>query len=109
MIYYYILIVIMTFMGALASLFLKKAASNVEINQIIFNKYLYLGGINYILSALINVYVLRFLDYSVVLPLTSLTYIWTMVFSRAFLGEKISVKKVAGVGLIIMGAVLVVL
>ncbi|MFR2167688.1 MAG: hypothetical protein ACLS5W_07540 [Coprococcus sp.] len=46
----------------------------------------------YLVSALLNIYVLRYLDYSVVLPLTSVTYIWTMVISYFILKEKISKK-----------------
>lgn len=54
-----------------------------------------------------NIWVLRFWDYSVVLPLTSLTYIWTMVLSYIILKEKISAKKIVGVILILAGAILV--
>ena len=86
-------IVIMTLMGAMGSLFLKRAASSGEIRKIILNKFLYIGGIVYVLSALINIVILKYLDYSVVLPLTSLTYIWTMVFSYFLLKENISIKN----------------
>lgn len=71
------------------------------------NKNLYIGGILYLLGAVMNIWVLRFWDYSVVLPLTSLTYIWTMVLSYIILKEKISAKKIVGVILILAGAILV--
>ena len=100
-------IVIMTLMGAMGKKNIKKAASSGEIRKIILNKFLYIGGIVYVLSALINIVILKYLDYSVVLPLTSLTYIWTMVFSYFLLKENISIKKIAGVALIIVGAILV--
>lgn len=61
-------------------------------------------GFLYLASALLNIYVLRYLDYSVVLPLTSFTYIWTMVFSYFILKEKITGKKIIGVALILAGA-----
>jgi len=61
----------------------------------------------YLLSAVLNIYVLKYLDYSVVLPLTSITYIWTMVLSYFSLKERITAKKVLGVALIVGGAVLV--
>ena len=57
-------------------------------------------------SAVMNIWILRYLDYSVVLPLTSLTYIWTMILSYIILKEKIS-KKIVGVLLILIDAVLV--
>ena len=107
MLIYYIILVIMTFSGAVASLFLKKASASDNIISIIKNINLYIGCVLYLVSALLNIYVLRYLDYSVVLPLTSVTYIWTMVISYFILKEKISKKKIFGVGLILIGAVLV--
>jgi len=71
------------------------------------NPNLYLGGGLYFLSAVLNIIVLRYLDYSVVLPLTAVTYIWTMLLSARILREKIGVRKLLGVALIVIGAVLV--
>ena len=107
MLIYYIVLVIMTLSGAVASLFLKKASASESIIATIKNINLYIGGALYLVSALLNIYVLRYLDYSVVLPLTSVTYIWTMVISYFILKEKISKKKIGGVILILVGAVLV--
>lgn len=107
MLIYYIVLVIMTLSGAVASLFLKKASASESIIATIKNINIYIGGALYLVSALLNIYVLRYLDYSVVLPLTSVTYIWTMVISYFILKEKISKKKIGGVILILVGAVLV--
>ena len=107
MILYYMCLVFMTMMGAVASMFLKKASDASELKTLLVNRNLYIGTILYLFSALINIWLLRNLDYSVVLPLTSLTYIWTMVLSRVFLDEYITAKKAVGVVLIILGAVLV--
>ena len=76
------------------------------------NINLYVGGFLYLLSAVINIWVLKWLDYSVVLPLTSLTYIWTMVLAYLILKEKITRGKFIGnliiiVILILIGAVCV--
>lgn len=54
-----------------------------------------------------NIFVLKFLDYSVVLPLISLTYIWTMILSYKFLGEIVSKKKNIGVVLILLGVIVI--
>ena len=62
---------------------------------------------NYTESCMINIWVLRYLDYSVVLPLTSLTYMWTMFLSYLILKEKITKRKVAGVILVLIVAVFV--
>lgn len=42
-----------------------------------------------------------------VLPLTSITYIWTLVISYKFLKEKITFKKIIGIILIIVGAIII--
>lgn len=104
---YFVILLIMTFLGSAASLFLKKASGAAQMTELIKNINLYIGAGLYLLSAVLNIYILRYLDYSVVLPLTSLTYIWTMVLSFAILKEKISKKKAAGVALILVGAVCV--
>lgn len=59
------------------------------------------------MGALLNIYVLKFLPYTVVLPMTSLTYIWTMIISFYLLKEKITFKKILGVILILIGAFLI--
>lgn len=104
---YFAILIFMTLCGAIASLFLKKASGSENILKMFLNINLYVGGGLYLISAVLNIFVLRFLDYSVVLPLTSITYIWTMVFSYLILKENITTKKVVGVVLILLGAVLV--
>ena len=104
---YYLILIIMTLIGAIASLYLKKASNSEGMLNIIKNINLYIGGILYLISAILNIYILKFLDYSIVLPLTSVTYIWTMILSHFKLNEKINKKKIIGVILIIIGAILV--
>ena len=104
---YYIIIIVMTIIGSVASFYLKKSSSVSDTRNIIFNKCIYIGL--YFLASLLNIFVLRHLDYSVVLPLTSITYIWTMIISRYKLNEIITIKKIIGIGAILIGAVCVVL
>lgn len=105
----YLLILAMTLMGAIASIFFKRASSSEGLVQLLMNINLYVGGGLYLASAVLNIVVLRYLNYSVVLPLTSFTYIWTMVLSYFVLRENISRKKILGVICIILGAVCVAL
>lgn len=107
MILYFVFLLIMTFIGSVASLFLKKASGSDSIVGLMKNVNLYIGGFLYLISAVLNIWILRFLDYSVVLPLTSLTYIWTMILSYMILEEKITKKKTTGVILILIGAICV--
>ena len=101
---YYLCLLVMTLLGSVASIFLKKASGSPGIGAILQNVNLYIGGLLYLAGALLNILLLRYLDYSVVLPLTALTYIWTMLFSRLLLQEKISARKITGVFLILAGA-----
>lgn len=106
------LLIVMTMMGSFAAFCLKKATDSIDSKEIVGllkNKFFYFGGSLYFLSALINIYLLRILPYSVVLPLTSITYIWTMVISYVLLKERISLNKVFGVVFIVVGAVFVAL
>ena len=107
MIFYIAVLVVMTFLGATASLFLKKASGSEGILALMQNVNFYLGGMLYLLAAVLNIYILKFLEYSVVLPLTSLTYIWTMALSYFVLKETITGRKMLGVALILAGAVVV--
>lgn len=107
MIKYYILILLMSFVGSIASLFLKKASANLDFKKLFFNFNLYVGGTLYLLSAIINIYVLKYMEYSKVLPLTSFTYVITLILSGFLLKEKISRKKIMGVLLIIIGAIFI--
>lgn len=109
MIKYYIILIIMTVIGSFASLFLKKASGNLSIRSVLKNKNIYIGGLLYLLSAILNIYILKYLAYSIVLPLTSITYVWTLLISKKMLNESITYKKVLGITFIIFGAIVIVL
>lgn len=96
----------MTFLGSFAGMFLKKASGTTFI-KMLKNYNIYLGAGLYLLAALLNVYILTKLDYSFVLPFTSITYVWTMCIAYLVLKEKISIKKILGVGFIVCGAVII--
>ncbi len=104
---YFFLILCMTFMGAVASVFFKRASESDGLWKLLLNVNLYVGGFLYVAAAGINIVVLRYLDYLVVLPLSSVTYIWTMVLSYWILRERITKRKVLGVLCIVAGAVCV--
>lgn len=95
----------MTLLGSLASLFLKRASLQNSLWTIIKSVDLYIGGVLYLIAAVLNIYVLKYLDYSIVLPLTSITYIWTMILAYIILKENISRKKLGGIFLILLGAI----
>lgn len=99
----------MTMIGSCASLCLKKASNVHSIQKLIVTPMLYLGALLYLVSAFINIYILKYLEFSIVLPLTSITYIWTLGLSYLYLKENITKKKAFGIGLIIFGGMLITL
>lgn len=106
---YYIILLVMTIIGACASFCLKKASNAQGIQELFFAPMLYLGGSLYLLSAFLNIFILKHLDYSVVLPLTSITYVWTFLLSYFYLNEVITERKAYGIGLIILGSIIIAL
>ncbi|GHU41340.1 hypothetical protein FACS1894111_03470 [Clostridia bacterium] len=97
-------LVLSTILGATASLFFKKSSGSDSIVSTLKNPNLYIGGGIYLVAAFASIWILRYLEYSEVLPLTSMTYIWTMILSAVVLKEKISGKKIIGVICIVIGA-----
>ncbi len=106
---YYSLAVVMCAIGAFGSFFLKRASSFDSIKSLIKNYNLYVGGGLYVSSAVINIYLLTVLPYSVVLPLTSMTYIFTILIARFFLKERITILKIIGITLIVGGVVFIII
>lgn len=110
----YSFIFLMTIMGSVASLFLKQASGSLEgdhmgaiVLKMLKTPSLYAGGALYLGAAVLNIYVLRLLDYSSVLPLSAFTYVWTMFLARIRFGEKLTGRKMTGVILVVIGAMLV--
>ena len=103
--YVYLMLIVGPILGAFGGFFFKKCTGAGTIKGIIFSPFLYLGGMLYLVSAILNIVVLRYLPYSVTLPLTSITYIWSMIISYLFLKEKITKAKLIGIVFILGGAV----
>ena len=104
----YFLLVLMTVLGAFGGFFFKKSTEKIEgIKELLICKELYIGGTLYFMSALLNIYILKYLAYVIVLPMTGITYIWTLLISYRFLSEKITKNKKIGLILIIFGTLLI--
>ena len=101
-----------TLLGAFASYNFKGASSSITgfntqvITGLAKNKVFILGVVLYLIAAANNIFLLGYLDYSILLPLSSITYIWTMIIAYRLLGEVITKRKMYGVAAIIVGVVL---
>ena len=101
-------LIAMAFIASFASFFLKKSSpAEGSKLKILLSPYFYLGGILYVISASISIFLLQYLPYAIVMPLGSLTYIVTMFLSLKLLDEKITVRKIAGMLVIIAGVVMI--
>ena len=106
----YIAVLVMTLLGALGAYFFKKSSVKADgIVSLLYSPAFYLGGALYAASAILNVLLLRIMDYTVLYPMTAIVYIWSLVISNRLLGEKITGKKIIGVGLICVGVVLLII
>lgn len=95
----------MTLIAAYASYFLKKSSGADSLAALVTNKWLWLGGFMYVTSACINIFLLRRMDYIVVVSMGAISYIWTMLISHRILGEKVNLRKITGVFLVIIGII----
>lgn len=103
----YLTVLAMTLIGAMGAFFLKTGMDRVDrFSALFYNPRLYLGGCFYLAGALLNILLLRQLDYSVLYPMTAITYIWSMALSAAFLGEPVTKQKCIGVTAILAGVIL---
>ena len=99
-----LLVLVMTLSGSLGAFFFKEAAQQGGgLRKLLTRPQLYVGGCFYGLGALLNIVLLGMWEYSLVYPLTAVTYVWTLVISNRLLGERITRGKAAGVLLVLCG------
>ncbi len=104
-----LLMLVITVLGAFGSMFFKKAAKDFDFNILkqLRNINLMIGVILFCLGTLLYILALRTGGLSTMYSLTSLTYIWVILISKKFLGEKINKYKWAGIILIMLGIFLI--
>ena len=97
----------MTLIGALGAFLLKSGMDRVNgLEDLVKNPRLYLGGCCYLAGAGLTILLLHKLDYSVLYPMTALTYVWSMGLSAVFLGERVTRRKLVGVAAILAGTLI---
>lgn len=105
--YTIILLLLMTFFTALGAFFLKKVSDlKFSFLTIIKSKYLYLAAISCSIDSILNLILLKYIPYNIILPLCSLTYFWSFLLSFIFLKEDINFKKIRALLVIVFGVVL---
>lgn len=97
------LILLFTISGALGSYFYKIGAN--KLPRLLKNWPLYLGVLAFILSNIFFILALRKNNLSIVYAFSGLMYVWTL-FLGCFLGEKITLRKILAILLIIGGIII---
>ncbi len=101
-----LILLVETSVASFASFFLKKSSGVEKKTDILRSPYFYLGGVLYVISSCLSIVLMQFLPYAIILPLGSLTYVWTMFISKWLLHEEITKRKLLGITVIICGVIL---
>src|SRR5512142_2148458 len=103
--------VIVVFSNVFGNLFLKRGmpaelATPLEYIAVLFRPWVAAGVALLILWMLSRMALLSWADLSYVLPVTSVGYVLVAIVGRVFLAEQISLKRWAGIALIMGGVAL---
>jgi drug/metabolite transporter (DMT)-like permease len=98
-----------SFIGSFGAAFLKSGAQRLERNvrSFVTNWRLAAGVAAYLVSSAFFVFGNKEGELSVLYPLVSLGYLWTLLWSRLFFGERVTRFKLVGLGLILVGVSLI--
>jgi drug/metabolite transporter (DMT)-like permease len=104
----YLLILGMTGLTAFGGYFLKKASgTSKNFWKLLHNKNLWIGGLLYVTSTAFMIRLLQVVEYSVAVPLGSMTYVWSLILAKYLLNEKITKRRVVGLCLIVAGVFMI--
>lgn len=103
-----LLVFIAAFIGSFGAVFLKSGAGRLhrDIKTVILNWRLALGVGFYLLSSFFFVLGVRRGELTILYPMVSLGYVWTLLWSRLFFKESMTRNKFLGIGLVLAGIVL---
>lgn len=94
--------------GSFGAVFLKLGAARLDKTLLSFvNRHLIIGVALYLGSSVFYGLGLRGGQLSVLYPMISLAYIWTLLWARLFFNETFTRQKFAGLALILVGVIFV--
>ena len=102
-----LLVFLASFIGSFGAVFLKSGAGRLhrDPRTLMRNWRLALGVSFFLLSSFFFILGVRNGELSILYPMVSLGYIWTLVWSRLFFGEPFTRNKFLGIGLILAGII----
>ena len=94
-----------SFIGSFGAVFLKWGAGRLkfELRALVTNWRLGTGIGLYLLSFIFYYLGLQHGELSVLFPMVSFGYIWTLLWSRLFFGEPFTPRKITGIVLVLAG------
>lgn len=103
-----LLMLVASLFGSFGAACLKSGAERLQfsLRSLVKNYYLAAGVGLFVTSSYFFVLGVRDGELSVLYPMVSLGYIWTLFLSRAFFGEPFTRAKVMGLGLVLGGIML---
>lgn len=111
----YFLIIFQVFINTAAQLFLKNGAKMIDFSQslpgifiaMITNINIWAGGIIFVISFLLWIYLLNQFDLSFLYPFGSLSFILAAIGGWFFFGENVTFYRAFGILLIFIGVIFV--
>jgi len=98
------LVLLASVIGSFGAVFLKLGAARINRSPLSFlNSRLIFGVALFLGSSVFYAFGIRGGQLSVLYPMVSLGYIWTLVWSRLFFNEALTREKFVGLGLILLG------
>jgi drug/metabolite transporter (DMT)-like permease len=104
-----ILVLFGSFIGSFGAVFLKVGAEHMKgsLARLITNHWLALGVVLYLLSSVFYMMGVAQGQLTVLYPMVSLGYIWTILWARLFFKEPFTMAKIGGLVMIIFGVALI--
>jgi multidrug transporter EmrE-like cation transporter len=100
-----LLVMVASFIGSFGAVFLKSGAIQLKMDwrTLAYNWRLAAGIASFLLSSIFFVMGVRQGELTILYPMGSLGYMWTLLWSRLFFGEPFTRNKFVGLGMILLG------
>jgi multidrug transporter EmrE-like cation transporter len=101
-------VLVASFIGSFGAVFLKSGANRLDRNNLrslLLNYHLAAGITLFVASSIFFLIGIKHGELSILYPMVSLGYLWTLLWSRLFFGEPFTRSKFLGIGLILTGIV----
>ena len=100
-----LLVLTASFIGSFGAVFLKSGAGKLhrQLRTLLLNWRLGVGVALFLVSSFFFVLGVRKGELTILYPMVSLGYVWTLFWSRLFFREPFTRFKFAGLGLILIG------